>query len=159
MGAYVCVFCWEGGNFKNFCFINHTKDFDCVGHSNLWEILQEIGVPDHLTCLLETCMRVKKQQLEPVVEQWTGLKLGKEYNKAVCCQPAYLTYIQGLSRRPSGKESLCQCRRHRFDPWVGKIPGEGNGNPLQYSCLGNPIDRGAWQATVHGVTKDLDTTW
>ena len=37
--------------------------------------------------------------------------------------------------------------------WSGRSPGEGNGNPLRYSCLGNPIDRGAWQATVHGVTK------
>ena len=36
--------------------------------------------------------------------------------------------------------------------------GEGNGNPLQYSCLENPMDRGAWWATVHGVTKKLDTT-
>ena len=37
--------------------------------------------------------------------------------------------------------------------WVGRSPGEGNGNPLQYSCLKNPMDRGAWWATVHGVTK------
>ena len=37
-----------------------------------------------------------------------------------------------------------------------RSPGEGNGNPLQYSCLGNPMDRGAWWATVHGVTKELD---
>ena len=37
--------------------------------------------------------------------------------------------------------------------WVGKSSEEGNGNPLQYSCLGNPVDRGAWQAIVHGVTK------
>ena len=36
---------------------------------------------------------------------------------------------------------------------VGSIPGEGNGSPLQYSCLGNPMDRGAWRATAHGVTK------
>ena len=58
----LCVYIRLGGdNFKNICFINYTKDFDCVGHSNLWEILQEIGVPDHLTSLLETCMRVKKQ--------------------------------------------------------------------------------------------------
>ena len=40
----------------------------------------------------------------------------------------------------------------------GRSPGEGNGNPLQYSCLGNPMDRGAWQATVHGVAEELDTT-
>ena len=38
-------------------------------------------------------------------------------------------------------------------PGLGRSPGGGNGNPLQYSCLGNPVDRGAWQATVHGVTK------
>ena len=38
-------------------------------------------------------------------------------------------------------------------PGSGRSPGEGNGNPLQYSYLGNPMDRGAWQATVHGVTK------
>ena len=38
-------------------------------------------------------------------------------------------------------------------PELGRPPGEGNGNPLQYSCLGNPMDRGAWQATVHGVAE------
>ena len=43
-------------------------------------------------------------------------------------------------------------------PVLRRSPGEGNGNPLQYSCLGNPMDRGAWRATVHGVTKELDTT-
>ena len=41
-------------------------------------------------------------------------------------------------------------------PGLGRSPGEGNGHPLQYSCLGNPIDRGAWQATIHGVTKESD---
>ena len=43
-------------------------------------------------------------------------------------------------------------------PESGRIPGEGNGNPLQYSSLGNPMDRGAWRATVHGVAKELDRT-
>ena len=43
-------------------------------------------------------------------------------------------------------------------PESGRSPGDGNGNPLQYSCLGNPKDRGAWQATVHGVAKELDAT-
>ena len=43
-------------------------------------------------------------------------------------------------------------------PGSRRSPGEGNGNPLQYSCLGNPMDRGTWQATVHGVAKELDTT-
>ena len=43
-------------------------------------------------------------------------------------------------------------------PGLGRSPGEVNGNPFQYSCLGNPIDREAWWATVHGVAKELDTT-
>ena len=43
-------------------------------------------------------------------------------------------------------------------PGSGRSPGEGNGNTLQYSCLGNPMDKGAWQATVHRVTKQMDTT-
>ena len=43
-------------------------------------------------------------------------------------------------------------------PGLGRSPGEGNGNPLQYSCLGNPMDRGAWRATVHGVAKELNMT-
>ena len=43
-------------------------------------------------------------------------------------------------------------------PELGRSHGEGNGNPLQYSCLGDPMDRGAWWVAVHGVTKDLDRT-
>ena len=42
-------------------------------------------------------------------------------------------------------------------PGLGRSPGEGNGNPLQYDCLGNPMNRGAWQVTVHGVTKSRST--
>ena len=45
------------------------------------------------------------------------------------------------------------------DSGLGRSRGEENGKPLQYSCLGNPMDRGAWQATVHGITKELDTIW
>ena len=43
-------------------------------------------------------------------------------------------------------------------PGLGGFPGEGNGNPFQYSCLGNSMDKGAWQAVVHGITKELDMT-
>ena len=52
----------------------------------------------------------------------------------------------------SNKEPTCQCRRRRS----GRSSEEGNGNPLQYSCLENPMDRGAWQATVHGAAKRHD---
>ena len=64
--------------------------------------------------------------------------------------------IIGFPRWQSGKQSTCQfrrCRRPGFHPWVGKTPWVGNGNPLQYSRLANPMDRGGWQATVHGVSR------
>ena len=51
-----------------------------------------------------------------------------------------------------GKESACNAEDPGSKPGLGRSSGEGNGNPLQYSCLGNPVDRGAWWATVHGIT-------
>ena len=57
-----------------FCFIDYAKAFDCVDHNKLWKILKEMGIPDHLTCLWETCMQVRKQQLELDMEQQTGSK-------------------------------------------------------------------------------------
>ena len=66
----------------------------------------------------------------------------------------------GLPWWISGKASTCQCRRWGFHSWLERSPGEGNGNPLQYSGLGNPIDRGAWWAAVMGsqrVALDLAT--
>ena len=57
-----------------FCFIDYAKAFDCMDHNKLWKILQEMGIPDHLTWLRETCMQVRKQQLELDMEQQTGSK-------------------------------------------------------------------------------------
>ena len=62
----------------------------------------------------------------------------------------------GLPRWFSGKEPACQCRRQKrrsFHSWVRKIPGVGNGNALQFSCLENSMDRGAWRAIVHRIAK------
>ena len=57
-----------------FCFIDYAKAFDYVDHNKLWKILKEMGIPDHLTCLLRTYMQVRKQQLELGMEQQTGSK-------------------------------------------------------------------------------------
>ena len=54
---------------------------------------------------------------------------------------------------------LRKWKGHGFYTWVGRSPGEGSGNPLQYSCLGNSMKRGAWWATDRGGTKDSDTTY
>ena len=61
-----------------------------------------------------------------------------------------------MLRAPGGsdsKQSACNAGDPGSIPGSGRSPGEGNGNPLQYSCLENPMDIGAWWATVHGVTK------
>ena len=64
------------------------------------------------------------------------------------------TVCQGLPWWLSGKRILLsQCRRCGVHPWIGKTPGEGNGYPLQYSCLGNPVDRGVWWVATHGVAN------
>ena len=73
-----------------------------VDHNKLWKILKEMGIPDHFTCLLRNRYTgfsavVKKQQLEPDMQQWTGSKLGQEYVKAVYCHSAYWTYKQNTS--------------------------------------------------------------
>ena len=69
---------WKKQEFQkniSFCFIDYAKAFDCVDHNKLWKILQEMGIPDQLTCLLrKICMQVRKQQLELDMEQQTGSK-------------------------------------------------------------------------------------
>ena len=57
-----------------FCFIDYAKTFDCVDHNKLWKILKEMGIPDTWPASWETCMQVRKQQLETDMEQQTGSK-------------------------------------------------------------------------------------
>ena len=81
----------------DFCFIDYTKVFDFMDHNKLWKILQEIRIPNHLTCLLRNLYAGQEATVDPDMEQQTGSKLGKEYIKAVYCHPAYLTYMQSTS--------------------------------------------------------------
>ena len=67
-----------------------------------------------------------------------------EYWEKICRFYIYNTYLYCQCRK---------CKRLRFDTWVWKTPGKGNGNLLQYSCLENPMNRGAWRAMVHGLSK------
>ena len=89
-----------------FCFLDYAKAFDCVDHKKLWKILQEMGVPDHFAASWETCMSVKKQQLESYMEQLIGSKMEKEYIKTEHCHPAYLTYMQKNSMPNAGLDDL-----------------------------------------------------
>ena len=96
-----------------------------VDLSGLWQGLYRIG--NYTRCLIIT---------------YNGKESEKEY---ICVNI-------GLSWCLSGKESACNARAMGSIPGLGRTPAEGNGNPLQYSCLGNSMDRGAWWATVYRVT-------
>ena len=83
-----------------------------MDHNKLWEILQEMGIPDTLPASCETSMQVKKQQFELDMEQRTGLK---EYIKSVYCHPAYLTHMQSTSCEMPG------WMKHKLE---SRLPGE-----------------------------------
>ena len=72
-----------------FCFIDYAKAFDCVDHNKLWKIPKRWEYQTTLPASWETCMQVKKQQLEPDMEQQIDSKSGKEYVKAVHCHSVY----------------------------------------------------------------------
>ena len=80
-----------------FCFIDYAKAFDCVDHNKLWKILQEKGIPEHLTSLLKNLYASQEAIVRTGHEKQIASKSGKEYIKAVYCHPAYLIYKQSTS--------------------------------------------------------------
>ena len=130
--------------------------------------------------LFETPRTVARQTSLSFTISWSLSKLTSNdsvmpYNHLILCHPLFLLpsifpsirvlgvlywlkyhnklyHIQNLYKS-NIKEYAFQYKRCWFDPSSGIFPGEGNGNPLQYSCLENPMDRGDWWATVHGVAK------
>jgi len=103
--AKICWIIEKGREFQKniyFCFIDYAKAFDCMDHNKLWKLLQEMGIPDHLTCLLINLYAGQEPQLEPYMTQLTGSKLRKEYDRAVYCHSVYLAYIQNTSCKMPG---------------------------------------------------------
>ena len=97
--ANICWIIEKGREFQKniyFCFIDYAKAFDYVDHNKLWKILREMGIPDHLTCLLRNLYAGQKATVRTGHGKQTGSKHKKEY-KAVYCHPAYLTYMQSTS--------------------------------------------------------------
>ena len=82
-----------------FCFIDYAKAFDYVDHNKLWKILKEMGIPDHLTCLLRNLYASQEATVSTGhgTTDWFQIGKGGRYIKAVYCHPAYLTYMQSIS--------------------------------------------------------------
>ena len=87
----------------SFCFLDYAKAFDCVDHNKLWKILKEMGMPDHLTCLLGN-LYAGQEAIARTRHGTTDCcsKLGKEYFKAIYCHPAYSIYMQSTSCKMPG---------------------------------------------------------
>ena len=107
----------------------------------------------HVSCQLTLCSSAGKKKKNPPTS---------------CRRPRFNSWIRkipwkgdglptpvflGFPRGSDGKESICNARDLGSIPGLGRSPGRGHGNPVQSSCLENPMDRGAWWATVHGVTN------
>ena len=81
----------------SFCFIDYAKAFDCVDRNNLWKILKEMGIPDHLTCLLRNLYAGQEVTVRNGHGTTDWFQTGKKYVKAVYCHLAYLTSMQSTS--------------------------------------------------------------
>ena len=79
----------DTSKFQKNIFIDCAKAFGCVEHNKLWTILKEMGIPDHLTCLLRNLYVGQEATDRTRRKQMTGSKLGKEYVKAIYCHSAY----------------------------------------------------------------------
>ena len=124
--ANICWFTEKVREFQKniyFCFIDYTKPFIVWITTNCGKFLKRWDYQTILPVSWETCMQVKKQQLEPGMEQWTYSKLGKDYVKAIYQHPAYLTYLQSTSC-----EMLCW-RNRKLE---SRLPGEISGTSCIY---------------------------
>ena len=97
-----------------FCFIDYAKAFDCVDHNKLWKILKEMGIPDHLTCLLINLYAGQEAKIRTRHGTTDKFKTGK-VDKAVYCHPAYLTYMQSATCEMLG------WMNHKLE---SRLPGE-----------------------------------
>ena len=100
-----------------FCFIDYAKTFDCVDHTKLCKILKEMWIPDYLTCLLRNLFSGQEATVRTGHGTMDWFQLGKEYDKAVDCHSAYVTYMQSIPRKilSRGITSWNQDRRENIN--------------------------------------------
>ena len=98
-----------------FCFIDYFKAFDFVDHNKLWTILKEMGIPDHLTCLLRNLYSGQEATVRTEHRTTDWFQIGKGVHQAVYCHPAYVTYMQSTSRE------MLDWKKHKLE---SRLPGE-----------------------------------
>ena len=99
-----------------FCFIDYTKAFDCVDHNKLWKILKEMGIPDHLTCLLRNLYAGQEATIRTGHGTTDWFQIGKGVHQGCILSPVYLTYMQNTSCKMLG------WMKHKLETrWLGEI--------------------------------------
>ena len=107
-----------------FCFTDYTKVIDYVDHNKLWKILKEMGISDHLTCLLRNLYAGQEATARAGHETTDCFQIGKEVAKAVYCHPAHLTYMQSTSCEMPG------WMKHKLE---SRLSGEISITSLRYA--------------------------
>ena len=98
--ANICWIIEKGREFQKniyFCFIDYAKDFDCMDHNKVWKILKEMGIPDHLTCLLRNLYADQEGTVRTGNGTMDWFQIGKGIHQVVYSHPACLTYMQSTS--------------------------------------------------------------
>ena len=137
--ANICWMIKEAKEFQKniyFCFIDYAKAFECVDHSKLWKIMKEMGIPDHLTCLLRNLYAGQEATVRTGYGKTGWFQIGKGVYQGCISSPYLFNFPGGLD----GKASACSAGDMGLISGMGRSPGEGNDNPLQYSCLENYMD-------------------
>ena len=160
MATHSSILAWE------IPWTEEPSGLQLMGVPKEWDMTEQLSIAWSLSRYKSHCAWRRKWQPTPVFlpgkfHGWRSLVSyspwgGKESDRT---EPLHFTSPHiGLPRWLSSKESTCQCGRHGVQ-CLGQEddPGEGNGNPFQYSGLGNPMDREAWWGTVHWITKSQ--TW
>ena len=131
----------------------HSSFTSSLGDTSLWS-----RSPNPLSASLLIC---GWQQPAPRagLGTTTGLHRAVHSILAATLQVQFSGYSPPIDADAATPVAPSKCKRLRFSPRLGGSPGGGNGNPLQYSCLGIPMDRGAWQPTVQRVTEELRHDW
>ena len=166
---WVTTLCSRGSSWLR----DQTQVFCIIGRSHLSHVASSKQQSNNslmhafiMVCDSICCSDFSGRILESVPSRNSSLWLGarvKKHTWSLTGASLYpsLSYYWRYQREnfPGGSvvKNLLPNRRHRFDPGSGRSPGKGNGNPLQYFGLGNPMDRGAWRATVQGVAKKQST--
>ena len=151
----------------HFCFIDYAKAFDCVDRNKLCKILKDMEISDYLTCLLRNLYAGQEASVRTAHGTIDWFQTGKGVRQGCILSPCLFRQWHPtpvlLPGKSHGWRTLVGCspwdceesdmtERLQF-PFSLPCIGEGNGNPLQCSCLENPRDGGAWWAAVYGVSQ------